>query len=175
MKFTWNEYIKKNLCLLFELFSDLNILLLTGLIARAIFDLLHLIKICAILSLRTKGEHMKSRYKNNSRNSCSNSPAFTLIELLVVISIIALLLSILMPGLSKAKAQAKKVVCGSNLKQWGLIFSTYLSEHDKFSSGSHPFKPLNSSMFVFWEASNTSQEKLEFLALPWDSTENLTR
>lgn len=64
----------------------------------------------------------------------SNSKkAFTLIELLVVISIIALLLSILMPALTKVKKQARAVICRANLKQWGLIFTMYASENsDKF-------------------------------------------
>ncbi|HEG44791.1 MAG TPA: type II secretion system protein [Phycisphaerales bacterium] len=56
--------------------------------------------------------------------------AFTLIELLVVIAIIALLLSILMPALGKAKVIAQKVVCQSTLKQWGLIWSMYLEDYD---------------------------------------------
>jgi prepilin-type N-terminal cleavage/methylation domain-containing protein/prepilin-type processing-associated H-X9-DG protein len=56
--------------------------------------------------------------------------AFTLIELLVVISIIAVLMAILMPALSKAREQAKNVVCQSNLRQWGLIFTMYVEEND---------------------------------------------
>jgi len=56
---------------------------------------------------------------------------FTLIELLVVISIIALLLSILMPALTKVKDQARSAVCKSNLKQWGLCFSMYLADNNE--------------------------------------------
>lgn len=62
--------------------------------------------------------------------------AFTLIELLVVIAIIALLLSILMPSLSKVKEQAKEVVCRSHLHQWGIVFPLYAQDNnDKFMPG----------------------------------------
>jgi len=55
---------------------------------------------------------------------------FTLIELLVVISVIALLLAILMPALQKAKYQAKRMVCMSNVRQQLLIFFTYSQDND---------------------------------------------
>lgn len=55
---------------------------------------------------------------------------FTLIELLVVISIIALLMAILVPVLNLGKRHAKMVVCQSNLKQWGLIWSFYLNDNN---------------------------------------------
>jgi prepilin-type N-terminal cleavage/methylation domain-containing protein len=61
---------------------------------------------------------------------------FTLIELLVVIAIIALLMAILMPALRKAKRQTQAVICQSNLKQWGLVFTLYAQDNeDSFPQG----------------------------------------
>ncbi len=56
--------------------------------------------------------------------------AFTLVELLVVIAIIALLLSILMPSLHKARSSALRVACAHNLRQIGLGINLYLGDND---------------------------------------------
>ena len=58
--------------------------------------------------------------------------AFTLIELLVVISIIAVLMSILMPALSKVRNQAKLTMCKTNSKQIATIVMLYNTENDGF-------------------------------------------
>ena len=55
---------------------------------------------------------------------------FTLIELLVVISIIAILMSILMPSLTRARELAKNTVCQSKLKQWGLVIEMFTNDND---------------------------------------------
>ncbi|MEX2671855.1 MAG: type II secretion system protein [Phycisphaeraceae bacterium] len=55
---------------------------------------------------------------------------FTLIELLVVVGIIALLMAILLPALQRAREEALKVSCASNLRQWGIGFATFASDNN---------------------------------------------
>ncbi|MEI6501311.1 MAG: DUF1559 domain-containing protein [Armatimonadota bacterium] len=63
---------------------------------------------------------------------------FTLIELLVVIAIIAILASILFPVFARAREQARKVSCASNLKQIGLACHMYAQDYDEiFPADNH--------------------------------------
>lgn len=65
----------------------------------------------------------------NSKSSIANANGFTLIELLVVISIIAMLMALTLPVLSRVRKQARAVACQANLRQWGVLLATYVSEN----------------------------------------------
>ena len=77
-----------------------------------------------------------NRRKAHAQRS-GNVTGFTLVELLVVISIIALLMAVLLPALSKARTQAKRIVCLSGLKQLTLGWMNYAAAYnDKLVNGS---------------------------------------
>ena len=98
---------------------------------------------CAVVTYLKLAIRLERRAAMKGANAKSYLFGFTLIELLVVIAIIALLMAILMPALSRVKKQAKTVVCQSNLKQWGIIWSMYADDHDGFlSDGVFPGKPV---------------------------------
>ena len=58
--------------------------------------------------------------------------AFTLIELLVVISIIAILASLMLPALGKARSTSKRIVCTGKMKQIGIAWGMYLGDYNDY-------------------------------------------
>jgi prepilin-type N-terminal cleavage/methylation domain-containing protein/prepilin-type processing-associated H-X9-DG protein len=81
-----------------------------------------------------------------SRSRCERSPrAFTLVELLVVIGIIAVLVALLLPVLSRSRAAANAVKCLSNLRQIGVGLVMYNTEHQGYIVPSFNLPPLSGS------------------------------
>src|SRR5687767_12986157 len=73
----------------------------------------------------------RTNVRRCSKSFNTGKRAFTLIELLVVIAIIAILAAILFPVFARARENARKTSCQSNLKQIGLAIAQYAQDYDE--------------------------------------------
>ncbi len=83
---------------------------------------------------------------------------FTLIELLVVIAIIALLAAIIFPVFARARENARRSSCQSNLKQIGMGFLMYTQDSDEVYPPTVYFSPDYSEAYVSWKSHAVSTE-----------------
>lgn len=95
---------------------------------------------------------------HTGRQAARRTRAFTLVELLVVLGIIAVLLAILLPVISRARRAAQSVACLSNLRQLATAFNLYVNDN---RNGSIPFAfDVNHSWIVAFRAETAVPDKV---------------
>lgn len=84
-------------------------------------------------------------YSINERSGVSNKLKwFTLLELLVTVSIMVILLSLLLPTLSNAKATARTSACLNNLRQFGIASGMYVNDNSGYF-------PVSQTSYMLWD------------------------
>jgi prepilin-type processing-associated H-X9-DG protein len=86
----------------------------------------------------------------NRRNRARSPFAFTLIELLVVVGIIAVLIALLMPALTRARESAKTIACASHMAQLGQAVLVFATQNEGRGPGLGEMLPVSTTSHTFW-------------------------
>jgi len=104
--------------------------------------------IASVIGARCGSRWLQREAKGTSKGA--KSSGFTLIELLMVIVIIAILAAMLLPGLTRAKAQAQSTSCKNHLREMSMAMRMYVDDAHFYPWVAY-YKNLNLDSGVYWE------------------------